>query len=282
MPEPIFQPEPRALAPCTAERDAVLPPVAAVVLAGSWTTGNTDRASDIDLYVYHHAAIPLDARGAIAAERGTMIELDNRATGPSDAWLDSDSGLAVDVTFRETVWIEEQIDRVLNRHEASAGYSTCFWHNVLTSQVLFDRDGWFERLQESARRPYPEALRRAIIAMNRPLLARAMFSYRHQLRKAATRKDFISVNHRIAGFLASYFDILFALNRRPHPGEKRLVELAIAHCPKLPPDMPEQVAAMLRAATSTPERLIDHVEALAAGLDDLLAAEHLIEDASTV
>jgi hypothetical protein len=281
MPEPSVQSDPRALARHIAERYAVLPAVAAVVLAGSLTTASADHNSDIDLYVYHHVEIPLDARAAIATERGTMIELDNRAHGPTDVWVDSDSGIAVDVTCRETVWIEEQIDRVLNRHEASAGYSTCFWHNVLTSQLLFDRDSWFERLQQSARQPYPEPLRRAIIAMNHPLLAQAIFSYRRQMQKAATRHDLVGVNHRVAGFLASYFDILFALNRVPHPGEKRLVELAVAHCPKLPPEMPVQVDALLRAPVSAPEQVLEQVDALVAGLDQFLATERLLVRAAT-
>jgi hypothetical protein len=53
--------------------------------------------------------------------------------------------------YRHARWIEEQLDRVLVRHEASVGYSTCFWYNVLHSNALFDRAGWFEALQRRAR-----------------------------------------------------------------------------------------------------------------------------------
>ena len=45
--------------------------------------------------------------------------------------------------------------------------------------------------------------------------------------------------------LASYFDIVFAVNGQPHPGEKRLVEFAGALCPNLPTGMVEGVTAFL-------------------------------------
>ena len=61
-------------------------------------------------------------------------------------------------------------------------------------------------------------------------------SYDAQIRKAASRGDKIAVNHRMAAFMESYFDVLFALNRRTHPGEKRLDKLAERDCAILPKD----------------------------------------------
>jgi hypothetical protein len=43
--------------------------------------------------------------------------------------------------------MEGELARVLDRHEASLGYSTSLWHNVLTSKPLNDRSGWFAALQ---------------------------------------------------------------------------------------------------------------------------------------
>ena len=48
------------------------------------------------------------------------------------------------------------------------------------------------------------------------------------------RGDLVSVNHRVTEFLASYFDILFALNEMTHPGEKRMQRICAAECQILP------------------------------------------------
>ena len=61
-----------------------------------------------------------------------------------------------------------------------------------------------------------------------------MFSFRDQIASAVERCDFVSINHRCAAFLASYFDIIFAKNRLLNPGEKKLVPFALKNCKILP------------------------------------------------
>ena len=261
-----------SLAQRIADRFAELSQVEAVTLAGSLTTGMAQPGSDIDLYVYQHGEIPPVARAAIVGD-AEALELDNRFWEPGDEWVDAETGIHVDVMYRSSAWIDEQLDRTLRRHEAWVGYTTCFWHNVLTSQILFDRNGWFRERQQWADQPYPEALRQAIVAKNHPILRRNLSSYRYQIKRAAGRGDFVSLNHRVAALLASYFDILFALNRLPHPGEKRLLAIAREQCDALPDGMEEQVLALLRAAVEPGGEVVEQMDALVDGLDDLLHAE---------
>jgi hypothetical protein len=263
---------PLDLARAIAGQYGALPQVETVALAGSQVSGSADRGSDIDLYVYLSAPLPVEARARIATTGAEYAEVDNQFWEPGDEWIDAAMGIHVDVMFRSMGWIEAQQDRVLRQHQASVGYSTSFWHNVVTSLPLYDRAGWFQRLQEDAKQPYPEELRRAIVAKNHPILRQTASSYRYQLERAVARGDRVSVNHRVAAVLASYFDILFAVNRLLHPGEKRLVEIAIQQCKLRPHEMELHVNEMLEAV-SRGRHVVEKADALVDGLDDLLRSE---------
>ena len=252
---------------------AAVPQVAAVAWAGSQVNRVADPGSDIDLYVYVTEEIPLSRRLDIAMVRGEQPEVGNAFWEPGDEWIERDSGVHIDVMFRHTQWIEAELARVLQRHEASVGYSTCIWHNVRVSRALFDRTGWFGRLHASAQQPYPEALRQAIIAKNAPLLATTHSSYLYQITRAAERDDAVSLNHRVAALLASYFDILFALNRQTHPGEKRLVALVLRDCPLRPDNMAEQVDQLIAAVGLKDRSVVERARAVVEGLQPLLRHE---------
>jgi hypothetical protein len=135
------------LAKAIAAKFGALPQVVAVALAGSQTSGVSDEASDYDFCVYVREDIPIEVREAIAqgapaqliakdfAER---LEINNQFWEPGDEWIDTSSGFGVDVMYRTPQWIEEQLERVLVKHQASVGYTTCFWWNILTSTLLYD------------------------------------------------------------------------------------------------------------------------------------------------
>jgi len=229
------------------------PGVLAVALGGSRGAGSSDGRSDFDVYVYSPGEIALDFRRALA---GHGAEIDNRFWEPGDEWRDESSGARFDVMFRNPTWIEDRLDAVLVRHEASIGYSTCLWYNVLHSEALFDPRGWYAALQARARAPYPEPLCRAILAKNYPLLRANQSSYRAQIEPALRRSDVVSVQHRVTALLASYFDAWFAIERQPHPGEKRLLA-----------GLPPAEAALVRAVLDARgDAVLAAIDAL---LDDL-------------
>ena len=169
--------------------------------------------------------------------------------------------------------MEDQLRRVQVDHQASLGYSTCFWYTLQHSQILYDPNGWFTNLQDAGKVEYPEPLRASIIALNHPVLREIIPSYAYQIKKAVLRGDLVSINHRLAALLASYFDIIFAFNRQLHPGEKRLVEHAQNRCSKLPDNMVEDIQRLLATgATGDPISQI-YMDKLLDSLDSILMSE---------
>lgn len=141
------------------------------------------------------------------------------------------------------------------------------------SQTLFDRDGWFANLQEQSRQPYPPQLKRAIIAKNHPVLRNVIPAYYNQIKKALERNDLISVNHRLAAFCASYFDVLFAINEVLHPGEKKILQFVKDECAAIPDKLELQVEGIFQSAAVGDKKLLAHLDALIDGLDHLLIAQ---------
>ena len=255
------------------DRFSQLPEVEAVAVAGSIAAGHGSPTSDIDLYVYPTKPIPAEVRLQIGREFSDDVQLVDFWSDGLE-WNDPATNIPVDVIFFLTDWMQEQIDRVLVRHEAWLGYTTCFWHTVRVSQILFDRNGWFAKLQEQANQPYPDVLVNAIVSQNFPPLRDVYSSYSEQIGKSIERNDPVSLNHRIAAFLASYFDILFAINRVPHPGEKRLLDIVEESCSKYPANMRSDVTRLTQATNVSSDEAMQIVGDIVNNLETLLKNEN--------
>ncbi|MAZ65999.1 MAG: DUF4037 domain-containing protein [Kangiellaceae bacterium] len=201
-----------------------LPQVDAIALGGSRATGQNDRTSDYDVYVYLNSAVAPSERQALLEAECCYLEVDNQFWETEDDGILQD-GTPIEFIYRGLDWLAQDLERVVEQGQASVGYTTCIWANLLDCKVLFDRDGRLTQLKNRYNRPYPQMLRNNIIEKNAMLLSSSMPAFFHQITKAYQREDFNSVNHRLAEFMAAYFDILFALNETPHPGEKRLETL---------------------------------------------------------
>jgi len=228
---------------------AELPEVEAMALGGSRSSGRADAVSDFDLYALTTAEVSLETRRSVVQQLGgaSVDNLGHDYFGGGDEWLDAATGAHFDAMYFGLEWLREQIERPLVHHQPSLGYSTAFAYTVSRSTILYDPKGTFAALQVESRQPYPEALRQAVVRYNHPMLRGVISSYWEQLEKALLRNDLVSVNHRFAALLASYFDILFAVNRALHPGEKRLVQLA-CDLPGLPENFEQDISKTLRAA----------------------------------
>jgi len=246
-----------------------LPQVVAVAFAGSRGSAAHDLESDFDLYVYTLRDIAVQFRRALLGE---SAEIDNRFWEQGDEWSEPSTHTHLDIMYRSPQWIEDQLDRVLVRHEAAIGYTTCFWYNIIHSEPLFDPRSWYRQLQDGARVPYPEGLRRAVVKKNWPILRRNHSSYRRQIELALNRGDAVSVQHRVTALLASFFDVWFAMKKRHHPGEKRL----LTH-------LPEPWASLVRAVLDAqPKALLTEIDALLDPLDKRLFEEGLLDPVAQI
>lgn len=248
---------------------AAIGEVKALALSGSILTKYGDERSDYDFYVYADEEIDVDKRRDIAARFADSYAIDNHFYETDDEWLLPESGRQVEFIYRSRSWIEGEIRRVWLDGDASLGYTTCLVFNVYNSRILHDPEGWFGTLQEVTRRPYPERLARNIVAKNIPMLyARLNGSFSEQIVNAIARDDLVAVNHRISVFLASYFDVLFALNHVLCPGEKHLVRYANDTCRTLPAAFTRAVESLvtapLRQKTTHLDHLVDELRRLVA------------------
>lgn len=207
--------------------------VEAIALGGSRATGKGDEKSDYDVYVYVTAQVLEETREEILGKYCSKMEIGNHYWESEDNCVLKD-GVDIDIIYRSLDDFLKGIEHVVIGGNAGNGYTTCMWHNLLTCQILYDSNGRLLAGKERFRLPYPEHLKKNIITNNMNLLSGCLPSYDMQIKKAFLRKDYNSIQHRVTEFLASYFDIIFAVNEMTHPGEKRLLQLCKEQCKLLP------------------------------------------------
>ena len=207
--------------------------VEAIALGGSRACGRNDEKSDYDVYVYLIDSVEEDVRRNILSRYCKYMEIGNSFWELEDDVTLSD-GIDMDIVYRNMTDFENTISDVVDACISWNGYTTCMWHNLITSKIVYDKNGKLQKLQEKYNIPYPKKLKENIISNNMKLLNGMLPSFDMQIKKAETRGDLVSVNHRVAEFLASYFDIIFALNEMTHPGEKRMQSICSEECNILP------------------------------------------------
>ncbi len=217
MPVPDLAPVARSL--------VTLPGVRAVFVGGSRASGLADEASDTDLYALHRGALA----GPAAREAALLPHADSMVTS-IDTWGPEShfaiAGQEVEVVYLDLAGLA--LDTFYGAGAAPTGYTTAFLHTLAHGRPVADPHGELAAIQARLT-TYPEATRRRILEQAPGELA----SYIDQLRKAQSRGDWTNVTSRRAAIQATWFDLLFALNRVYHPGEKRLLT-HLERCPLAP------------------------------------------------
>lgn len=217
------------------EELGALPQVEAIALGGSRATGRHDEKSDYDVYIYLTEAVDTETRRSVLEKYCRYMEIGNAFWELEDDVTLND-GIDMDIIYRDMGDFESTVSSVVLGCNAWNGYTTCMWHNLITSRIVLDKQGKLTALQAKFRIPYPQKMKENIISNNMKLLSGMLPSFDLQILKAEKRGDLVSVNHRVTEFLASYFDVIFALNEMTHPGEKRMQSICSKECAVLPAD----------------------------------------------
>lgn len=250
--------------------------VIAITLAGSCASGRKDNYSDIDINIITERDIPVEKRERIVKKFSDFMEINNTFWGVSDEFILRNSSIQIDITYFDFDWLENKLKNVLEKYNASIGYSTCFWHNVINALIVFDKNEKFKILKEKYTIEYPAELKRNIVSKNYSILKKNFSSCYNQIEKAINRNDIVNLNNRITAFLDSYFDIIFAINEIPHPGEKRLLNIVNTMCKKLPNNALEDIEKLIKDISKCDNVILQDINEIVIQLDIILKSENLI------
>ena len=243
--------------------------VEAIALGGSRAGEYYDASSDYDVYLYITSPVEESHRREILSKYCSIMELGNHF-GELEDNCRLQNGIEMDILYRDLDNFTAEVAAVVEQFQVRNGYTTCLWHNLLNCKILYDRDGRLTAAKERFTVPYPEQLQENIVFHNYKLLQSAMPAYRTQISKALRRKDLVSMNHRVTGFLESYFDILFALNEQTHPGEKQLIKRCKEMCPVLPVSFEENLYSLFFDLYSAPDRVDSDIASIIGQLQRIL------------
>lgn len=248
---------------------AKLDEVEAIALGGSRAGKNYDEKSDYDLYIYCKSVPDEKIREDILSKSCGYMEIGNHYWELEDDCTLLD-GIDIDILYRNIKDFAKDLENVVEKYVAYNGYTTCMWYNLIHSKILYDEKGRLGELQKRFNVPYPKQLRKNIVEKNLKLLTGNLPSYDKQIKKAVERNDLPSINHRTAAFMESYFDIIFAVNKLPHPGEKRMTSYALSNCKKLPKDFEENIQNLYISLFNDPENVNAKVKIIIKNLKEYL------------
>lgn len=214
---------------------------------GAVSAETSDDNSDIDVYIFTKTDILIETRENIIKPISSKFEIGGEYFGSGDEFIFDNLGKQLDLMYWTIEWIESVVNKTWIECHPQNVYTTCFLYTLKNFNIIYDKNNRLENLQRKINTPYPLKLKGNIINRNLMLMKDKPFaSYYEQIEKALLWNDVTSVNHRISAFVASYFDIIFALNEQLHSGEKRLIQYAKNNCKKLPKDFEKNLLNLFK------------------------------------
>lgn len=239
--------------------------IEAIMLGGSRANNTHDEFSDYDVYVYLNKPLSEDKRKKLLDPYVTYMEYSNAFWELEDDGVLL-NGVEIEFIYRDLDFIPDMLDNLFVRKIVGNAYSTCFYDNLIDGKLLYEKNRYISQLLEKYKDAYTNEIADLIIQNNLPLLKDSIPALYHQIAKATKRNDMIAVNHRLSEFFAIYFDILFALNKEPHPGEKRMLEYALKLNVK-PPKLALLIQRVFQNQSTNYDILLQSVEDL---IDELI------------
>ena len=239
----------------------------AIVLSGSKTSLINDEMSDYDIYIYSKEKVNIETRKNFIEKYSSYYELGNDYFEYGDEFIIDD--ICFDFTYRDLSFAENEINYVWRECNSKIGYTTAFLYNIKNSKIIYDKDSKFQNIQNELNNEYPDKLKENIIKKNLAVMKdKKCASFFEQLEKAIKRKDIVSVNHRVSAILTSYFDILFALNKELHPGEKKLIKYVYKLCKLIPENFEDDIKNIINGGLN--ENILDSVNSLIKNLKNII------------
>ena len=123
-----------------------LPQVEAIALGGSRATGRNDSKSDYDVYVYITDNIDENTRRRILEKYCGYMEIGNSFWELEDD-VTLKNNIDMDIIYRNMDDFEKMVSSVVIDCVPWNGYTTCMWHNLITSQIVLDKNSKLNKLQ---------------------------------------------------------------------------------------------------------------------------------------
>ncbi len=245
--------------------------VESMAIGGSRAIKKNDKYSDYDVYVYWKEQIPVEQRKAVLEKYCSRMELGCCYREYTDNCIVED-GMTLNIIYRNTDEFLAAVAEVVEGHKAQGGYTTCMWHSLLTGRIAYDKGGKIGDAKQKYMVRYPQALKHNIISLNMQLIKYGINTYLEQITRAMKRGDVISINREVHKFMDSYFDVIFAMNEKLHPGEKRLLDICVKECKVLPDNFERNIRFLLLNMCKDPTA-ISFVNTMIMGLEKVLGEE---------